>query len=258
MKGQGPIWLGLTDRARSLRPYGGLDDIGRMVARSAYAQLGFSPWRLAGTVLAMAIVYLAAPLLAVFAGRPRPLVWPGGLAGHGHRLPAHAALLPPLAGLGRALPLIVALYTLFTSSPPCAPGKAAAACGRAAPRPWRRRHERPMRPTSLRARITATRTFRWPRCSSPRAIAPSSWPSIRVARMADDIADHPSAGAGGQARTPGRHRSHSLGRDDAVAPAANLRRLQDERGLSRQHILDLIEAFRRDVVKTPLRRLGTS
>jgi hopene-associated glycosyltransferase HpnB len=66
LKAQGPIWLGLTDRARSLRPYGGFWEIGRMVSRSAYAQLGFSPWLLAGTILGMTLVYLAAPFLAVF------------------------------------------------------------------------------------------------------------------------------------------------------------------------------------------------
>jgi len=114
MKGQGPIWLGLTDRARSLRPYGGLDDIGRMVARSAYAQLGFSPWRLAGTVLAMAIVYLAAPLLAVFAAGPARWF---GLAAW---LAMAIAFQPMLRfyrrspAWGVALPLIGALYTLFT------------------------------------------------------------------------------------------------------------------------------------------------
>jgi len=33
-----------------------------MVSRSAYAQLGYSPWLLAGTVAGMALVYLAAPV----------------------------------------------------------------------------------------------------------------------------------------------------------------------------------------------------
>ena len=42
-EGQGPIWLGLTRRATSLRPYGGFRKIGGMIARSAYAQLGYSP-----------------------------------------------------------------------------------------------------------------------------------------------------------------------------------------------------------------------
>ncbi len=41
-------------------------DIRRMVARSAYAQLHYSPLLLAGTVLGMALTYLAPPLLALF------------------------------------------------------------------------------------------------------------------------------------------------------------------------------------------------
>ena len=53
LKDQGPIWLGLTRRAVSLRPYGGFLKIGRMISRSAYAQLGYSPLVLAGTVAAM-------------------------------------------------------------------------------------------------------------------------------------------------------------------------------------------------------------
>jgi hopene-associated glycosyltransferase HpnB len=114
MKRQGPIWLGLTDRARSLRPYASLGEIGRMVSRSAYAQLNFSPWLLAGTVAGMAIVYLAAPVLAMFgAGLAR---WTG-LAAWAAMILAFQPMLrfyrrSPLWGL--ALPLIGALYTAFT------------------------------------------------------------------------------------------------------------------------------------------------
>ena len=39
LKRQGPIWLGLTDRARSIRPYDGFGAVAAMIARSAYAQL---------------------------------------------------------------------------------------------------------------------------------------------------------------------------------------------------------------------------
>ena len=66
LKAQGPIWLGLTRRARSLRPYGGFREIGRMVSRSAYAQLGYSPLLLAGTVAGMVLTFLMAPMLTFF------------------------------------------------------------------------------------------------------------------------------------------------------------------------------------------------
>ncbi|NIJ07850.1 hopene-associated glycosyltransferase HpnB [Sphingomonas vulcanisoli] len=72
MKRQGPIRLSLTRRSVSIRPYGGWRDIGRMIARSAYAQLGYSPLALAGTLIGMALIYLAPPALTLFAhGLPR-------------------------------------------------------------------------------------------------------------------------------------------------------------------------------------------
>ncbi len=63
----GSIWLGLTRTTRSVRPYPGIGDVWRMVARTAYAQLGYSPLLLAGTVLGLVVTYLA-PVVLVFAG----------------------------------------------------------------------------------------------------------------------------------------------------------------------------------------------
>lgn len=60
--GGGHVWLGLADRVDSVRPYPRLHDLWRMVSRSAYAQLRHSPFLLAGTVLGLALVYLAPPL----------------------------------------------------------------------------------------------------------------------------------------------------------------------------------------------------
>jgi hopene-associated glycosyltransferase HpnB len=114
MKRQGPIWLGLTHRARSLRPYRDLSAVGRMISRSAYAQLGYSPAILAATVAGMVVVYLAAPALALFGhGVARAL----GLAAW---IAMAAAFQPMLRfyrrhpAWGAALPAIGALYTLFT------------------------------------------------------------------------------------------------------------------------------------------------
>ncbi len=76
MKRVSPIWLGLTKRVVSLRPYPRFDDIRKMVARSAYAQLHYSPLRLAGAILGMAVAYLAPVLLALFAdGFARDCGW---------------------------------------------------------------------------------------------------------------------------------------------------------------------------------------
>lgn len=65
MKKQGPIRLTLTRRSRSVRPYGGWREIGAMISRSAYAQLGYSPLMLLGTLAGMTLVYLNPLLLAV-------------------------------------------------------------------------------------------------------------------------------------------------------------------------------------------------
>src|SRR5206468_7266353 len=70
LKKIGPIWLGLTHRLRSLRPYGGLGEIGRMISRSAYAQLQYSPLLLVGTVAGLMLTYLAPPVLAIFSAGP--------------------------------------------------------------------------------------------------------------------------------------------------------------------------------------------
>ncbi len=114
MKTQGPIWLGLTHRAVSLRPYSGLVEIGRMISRSAYAQLGFSPWRLAGTVVGMGLIFLAGPALAIFAHGPAQGL---GLATWLCMLVAYQPMLhfyrrSPLWGL--AMPVIGLVYTAFT------------------------------------------------------------------------------------------------------------------------------------------------
>jgi hopene-associated glycosyltransferase HpnB len=114
LKRQGPIWLGLTDRAHSIRAYPDFADIRRMVARSAYAQLRYSPLILAGVVAGMVLTYLAPPVLALFGSGPARIM---GLAAW---LLMGLALQPtlrfyrvsPLWGI--ALPAIAFCYTLFT------------------------------------------------------------------------------------------------------------------------------------------------
>jgi hopene-associated glycosyltransferase HpnB len=66
VKTGGRIYLGNSALARSIRPYPGIADIWRMIARSAYAQLHFSPMVLAGTTMAMALVWLVPAAAALF------------------------------------------------------------------------------------------------------------------------------------------------------------------------------------------------
>jgi hopene-associated glycosyltransferase HpnB len=63
----GRLWLGLTTAAESLRPYRGLAGVWRMVARSAFTQLRYSPALLAGTLAGMALLYWGVPVLALAA-----------------------------------------------------------------------------------------------------------------------------------------------------------------------------------------------
>lgn len=61
-EGPGKLWLGLTTRLISLRPYTRFGEIWDMVARTAYTQLRYSPLLLLGALLGMAFTYLVAPL----------------------------------------------------------------------------------------------------------------------------------------------------------------------------------------------------
>lgn len=62
----GRIWLGHSAQARSIRPYPAAADIWRMIARTAYVQLRFSPTLLVATTLGMGLVWLVPPGLALF------------------------------------------------------------------------------------------------------------------------------------------------------------------------------------------------
>ena len=110
LKRQGRIWLGLTDRSRSIRPYDGFGAVAAMISRSAYAQLRYSPLLLAGTMLGLALVYAAPPLLALFGHGAARFA---GIAAWALMAIAFQPMLAfyrrsPLWGV--ALPLIAAFY----------------------------------------------------------------------------------------------------------------------------------------------------
>ena len=65
IKKKGNIWLGLTEKVCSRRCYANLSEIWKMVSRTAYEQLSFSPLYLCLSILGMCIIYLY-PVLAVF------------------------------------------------------------------------------------------------------------------------------------------------------------------------------------------------
>jgi hopene-associated glycosyltransferase HpnB len=124
----GRTWLGFTRDARSLRPHESLSITWNMVARYAFAQLGYSPLLLLGTVLGMLLAYLMPPvgtvIGAVLMGATRHVVaglWlmlaslVAWMLMAGSYLPmlrlyALSPLLTPL------LPASAFLYTLMTVS----------------------------------------------------------------------------------------------------------------------------------------------
>jgi hopene-associated glycosyltransferase HpnB len=114
----GALWLGLSTRSRSVRPYDSLETIWSMVARTAYTQLRYSPALLAGTVAGMALLYVVPPAATVGGALARrwDVALPGALAWATMSL-AYAPTLelyrvPRLRAL--ALPLAAALYTAMT------------------------------------------------------------------------------------------------------------------------------------------------
>lgn len=117
--GGGRIWLGLTSKAQSLRAYRGLQGIWRMVARSAYTQLGHSPVLLAGTLAGMALVYLVPPLAVVAV--PLHGSWAAGAAGLAAWALMALAFWPTLRlyrqppWLAPALPVAALLYCAMTA-----------------------------------------------------------------------------------------------------------------------------------------------
>jgi hopene-associated glycosyltransferase HpnB len=61
----GRVWLGLSPETRSIRPYRGFREIGRMISRSAFTQLRYSIWLLLGTSFGLLLTYVAPPALAL-------------------------------------------------------------------------------------------------------------------------------------------------------------------------------------------------
>ncbi|NQV20388.1 MAG: squalene-phytoene synthase, partial [Rhodospirillales bacterium] len=119
LKPEGPIWLGLTDNAHSLRRYDHLRDIWDMVARTAFVQLDHSLIALGGTVLSMALLYITPPLATLWGLGTGDLLAAG--AGLGAWLLMAGAVRPTLKLYGQSpvrgllLPGAAALYTLMTA-----------------------------------------------------------------------------------------------------------------------------------------------
>lgn len=113
----GAIRLALATGTRSIRAYGSLGEIWRMVARTAFHQLNYSFAALVGTVAAMAFLYLGPPLIVIAALTQGEL--PAAAAGFAAWFAMGWGFAPTLYRydlspyLGFALPVAGLLYTLM-------------------------------------------------------------------------------------------------------------------------------------------------
>jgi hopene-associated glycosyltransferase HpnB len=106
----GKIWLGVTQESHSIRSYNTFREIRRMISRTAFSQLNYSAWLLAGTILGLIATYIAPPLLLITGNK---------LAGAACVL-MMLSYMPMLRFYGRprlwsvCLPLIAMFYTAAT------------------------------------------------------------------------------------------------------------------------------------------------
>lgn len=70
----GRVWLGLTDASQSLRAYNTFGDIERMIARTAFNQLGHSAWMLIVAIAGLTVIYLLPLILLLCCRRPLTIV----------------------------------------------------------------------------------------------------------------------------------------------------------------------------------------
>lgn len=114
VKKLGPIWLGFGETVISLRKYSNLNDIRKMVSRTAFDQLNNSYFQLFGTVCGLGVLFLSPLCLSVFAMYPKNLmaliVWCG----------MTMSFIPTLRYYKKSalwslfFPVIVLCYLLFT------------------------------------------------------------------------------------------------------------------------------------------------
>ena len=110
------IWLGHGEQVISERRYAGFSDVWKMIARTAYVQLGYSPWVLIGTCVGMLLVYVEPVLASLFA--TGALRWAGAVCWTGMAIAFQPTLWryrrSPAWGL--LLPVIGLFYLMATVS----------------------------------------------------------------------------------------------------------------------------------------------
>jgi len=114
VKAAGQVWLGMAHDTTSIRAYGSWRPIWDMIARCAFAQLGYSALALIGMVLALTIIFAMPPLLLLSAA-------PAAMALGGAEWLAMSLAYMPILRFYRCplwiaplLPLIALFYTAAT------------------------------------------------------------------------------------------------------------------------------------------------
>ncbi len=251
MKKQGPIWLGLTDRVRSIRdfrgggrhPHHGVP-LGLCPAPLFPGPAGADPDRDGPDLLG------AAPAGAV---RPwnRPGAGPRGLGADGSLVLANVALLWSNPALGTRPPghcdRLYGIYLQFRAPAHARKGRTLEGA-----LPGKKSLKKDVMVQSADFRSGKDhRDENFPVAS--RLVSARHRPAIMAfydfARAADDIADHPSLPADDKLRQLDRMEASLTGAASDDMLSVRLREQIAERRLSPQHALDLLKAFRQDVTK---------
>jgi len=136
----GRIWLGLAGESRSLRAAETLVPLWAMVRRTAYTQLRHSPIMVAGTVAALALIFLTPPILTLTYALHQSTF--AATAGGAAWAAMACSYIPTLQDYGRSrwesllLPISAALYAGMTVD-------SAVAHGRHRGGQWKGRHYGP-------------------------------------------------------------------------------------------------------------------
>lgn len=114
----GRLWLGHANASKSMRSNRGLSSVWTMVKRTAYAQLFYSPWLLAGCMLGLSLTFFV-PVAGLGAGLKQSNWLLAGLGGAATAL-MFASYMPTLRLYHRPfweallLPFVTLLYAMMT------------------------------------------------------------------------------------------------------------------------------------------------
>lgn len=114
VKSIGRVWLGVARDTHSIREYRSWRGIWDMIARCAFAQLGYSGIALAGTVALMGLIYLTPPLLLLSGPTPARALGAGAWLGMSFAFLPILRLYRCPSAMAPLLPATALFYTAAT------------------------------------------------------------------------------------------------------------------------------------------------